>query len=248
MADEQPNTPSADAQPSDAPVDEPRSDEQTEESSPGWWQRLFNRRPAPETADASRDDKPADGDASKLSLSQEELERRIQAETDRREAKRAQEARLARKRELREKDPWAFAEEDRKEEQTQQQNDGVQQFFLQIGGAHDRAAIDPIVEVLPKAERERIFSLDGAGSGLEGRKLLVTESLKALEKHWKAEGAKDAESKLRRNQAFRKQVFSEFRGGSTEPDLLPGTPSSVGESGDAAVSALFRQHYGYGSG
>jgi|SRR5580765_27820 len=245
MQPEQENTSSVDAQTSDAPEAEPRSDEQAEGSSPGWWQRLFNRRSAPETNEASGDDKPAGGDASKLSLNQEELERRIQAETDRREAKRAQEARAARKRELREKDPWAYVEEERKEEQLQSQNDGVQQFFMQIGGAHDRAAIDPIVEALPRAERDRIFALQGAGQGLEGRKLVVAESLKALEKHWKAEGEKQAEARLRRNQAFRKQVLSEARGGITEPELLP---ASSGSSADKQVSEIFRDFYGIGKG
>jgi hypothetical protein len=242
MQPEQPNTPSEDAQPSDAPVEEPRSDEQTEGSSPGWWQRLFNRRPAQETTEASGDDKPAAGDASKLSLSQEELERRIQAETDRREAKRAQEARAARRRELRDKDPFAYAEEERKEEQLQSQGEGVQQFFLQIGGAHDRAAIDPLVEALPKAERDRILAMDGAGRGLEGRKLLVSESLKALEKHWKAEGEKQAEARLRRNSAFRKQVLSEARSGTVEPELLPAfnAPSAA----DKKVADILRDFYG----
>jgi len=245
MQPEQPNTSSVDAQTSDAP-EEPRSDEQAEGSSPGWWQRLFNRRPTQETSDASGDDKPADGDASKtLSLNQEELERRIQAETDRREAKRAQEAKIARKRELREKDPWAFAEEDRKEEQLASQGEGVQQFFMQIGGAHDRATLDPLVEALPQSERERIFALQGAGHGLEGRKLVVSESLKALEKHWKAEGEKQAEARLRRNQAFRKQVLSEARGGITEPELLP---AASGASADKQVSDIFREYYGIGKG
>lgn len=242
MQPEQPNTPSVDAQPSDATAAEPRSDEQAEESSPGWWQRLFNRRPAPEATDASGDDKPANGDASKLSLNQEELERRIQAETDRREAKRAQEARAARRRELRDKDPFAFAEEERKEEQLQSQGEGVQQFFLQIGGAHDRAAIDPLVEALPQAERDRILAMDGAGRGLEGRKLLVSESLKALEKHWKAEGEKQAEARLRRNSAFRKQVLSEARGGTVEPELLPAF--NAPSASDKKVADILRDYYG----
>jgi hypothetical protein len=98
-----------------------------------------------------------------------------------------------------------------------------------------------VVELLPQEERDRILKLDGAGTGLEGRKLVVKESLRALEKHWRAEGAKEAEVKLRRNTAFRKQVLAEFRGGAVEPELLPG---SSGSAADATVSALLRGHYG----
>lgn len=245
MQPEQPNTPSTDVQASDAQVAEPRSDEPSEESSPGWWQRLFNRRPAAESAPEAQDDKSSEPASNTLSLSPDELERRIQAETDRREAKRNAEARARTKRELREKDPWAYAQMDREEEQTQQQTAGVQEFFSNIGTAHDRVAIDPLVLALPEQEQKRILAIEGAGAGLEGRKLVVTESLKALEKHWRAEGAKEAETRLRRNQAFRKQVFSEFRGSTTEPDLLPGRAAASSDA-DETVSALLRTHYRLG--
>jgi hypothetical protein len=49
--------------------------------------------------------------------------------------------------------------------------------------------------------------------------------------------------KLRKNSAFRKQVFSEFRGGVVEPELLPGSASSAA---DETVSALLRSRYGFG--
>jgi hypothetical protein len=247
MADEQPNTPSQDAQAPDVGSPEPStSDEPKEGSSPGWWQRLFNRQPAQEAGPDDGGEQATPGGASKqLTLSEEELQRRVQAEADRRDYDRQQRQKAERKRELREKDPWAYAEEDRKEEQLASQSEGVQQFFMQIGGAHDRAAIDPIVEALPKAERERIFALEGAGHGLEGRKLVVAESLKALEKHWKAEGEKQAEARLRRNQAFRKQVLSEARGGIAEPELLP---AASGAAADKQMSDIFRDYYGIGKG
>lgn len=246
MSDEQPNTPSADVQASDAAAAEPRSEEQ-EGSSPGWWQRLFGRGTAPQEAQNESQDTASAGAASKpLSFTEEELERRIQAETDRREAKRNAEARAKAKRELRDKDPFAYADLERTEEQVQDQTVGVQQFFANIGTAHDRIAIDPLVQRLPEAERNRILAIEGAGAGLEGRKLVVTESLKALEKHWRAEGAKEAEAKLRRNSAFRKQVFSEFRGSTPEPELLPGRASESSDA-DETVSALLRTHYRLGT-
>jgi hypothetical protein len=180
-----------------------------------------------------------------LTLTEDELQRRIQAETDRRESKRLQEARVQQRRELRDKDPWAYAEEERKAEQVQHSTGQLEQFLAGIGTEHDRVSIDPVIEVLPRAERERILKLENAGRGLEGRKLVVTEALKALEKHWKAEGEKAAEGKLRRNPAFRKQVLSEARGGVVEPELL--SAASGSSDADKTVSDLLRNRYGIGS-
>jgi hypothetical protein len=206
---------------------------------------MFHRRgDAEESEREPAEAEKSEEASSKLVLTETELERRIQAETDRREYKRQAEARAKQKRELRDKDPWAYAEQERKDEELATGTNHQQQFIQMLGAEHDKASLDPLVEVLPAAERERIFAIEGAGRGLEGRRLVVKESLKALEKHWKAEGAKDAEAKLRRNPAFRKQVLSESRGSVQEPELLP----SVGGASEAdkTVSALLRSHYRLG--
>jgi hypothetical protein len=246
MADEQPNTPSADVSAVDAPASEQSSDQPVEASSkesPSWWQRISRRLPVGREPEPEGEDSTQSADQpSKLVLSQEELDRRVQAETDRREAKRAQEARARARKELRDSDPWQYAEQERQEEQLGQTNEQLVQFFSNVGTEHDRYAIDPVVELLPQTERERIMKMENAGRGLEGRKLVVKESLKALEKQWKAEGAKDAERKLRSNPAFRKQVLSEIRGSTVEPDLLPSYGSSP-STADQTVSALLRKHY-----
>lgn len=244
MADE-PNTPSTEASVADAPASEPSSEPQAESSreTPSWWQRITRRQPvAREPEPEAEDSSEAEGASGKLVLSQEELDRRVQAETDRREAKRMAEVRARQRKELRDKDPWAYAEEERKAEQEYESNTHVQSFLQGLSGQHDRVTIDPLMERLPDSERERILKMEGAGAGIQGRKLLVTEAMKALEKHWKAEGAKDAERKLRSNPAFRKQVLSEIRGGAVEPDLLPAYGSSA-SAADQTVSALLRRHY-----
>jgi len=241
MADEQPNTPSEGALSPDVVVSAPASDESREASSPSWWQRMFNRRPAQESADADEEQPQPGSTSARLSLTQEELDRRVQAETDRREAKRAADQRVAERRKLRDEDPWAFAEQERQAEQSQQQDAGLAQFFSNIGSQHDRIAIDPLMDALPLAERQRIMQIQGAGAGLEGRKLVVGEALKSLEKHWKAQGEKEAEGKLRRNQAFRKQVLNEARRGFVDPELLPAYSASAA---DQKVSDILRGHYG----
>jgi len=241
MQPEQPNTPSVDAQPPDAAAAEPTSDEPKEGSSPGWWQRLFNRRAAQETESDGGETESNAGASKPLTLTQEELDRRIQSETDRREAKRAAEQRAAERRKLRDEDPWAFAEQERQAEKTVEQDTQLTTFFSQVGLEHDRHSIDPLMEVLPVAERQRIMNLEGAGRGLAGRKLVVQEALKSLEKHWKSQGEREAESKLRRNSAFRKQVLAESRGMAVEPELLPAIGTSAA---DRKVTEILKDYYG----
>jgi hypothetical protein len=188
------------------------------------------------------------GTSATVNLTQEELDRRIQAETDRREARRqqmtAQQQQFESRRKLRDEDPYAYAEQERQAEARQQYDQNFNSILGQVGVQHDRAVIDPIVLSLSESERNRIMAIEGAGVGLEGRKLVVSESLKALEKQWKADGARAAEARLRKNPAFRKQVFGEQRGSQPEPDLLPASGGSSGEDGD--VSNILRRSLGRG--
>jgi len=243
MADEQPtNTPSEDVPSSDAQASSPDSDKpEGQSSAPPWWRRMFSRRGDEETTDESADSDKASTSSPAVTLTQEELDRRVQAETDRREARRLQAERVKARRELRDQDPWQYAEQERKEEEAAMSGAQVQQFLSNVGVEHDRVAIDPLFFALPKSEQERIQKLEGAGQGLVGRKLVVTESLKALEKHWKAEGQKEAERKLRANPSFRKQVLAESRGQTVEPDLVP---ALSGSEADQTVSGLLRGYYG----
>jgi hypothetical protein len=244
MADEQPNSPSTESSAEgEAQASAPTSEQPTEEaSSPSWWQRLLGRRqPREQEPSESDGESAASAESAKLVLTQEELDRRVQAETDRREAKRATDARVRERRELRDKDPWAYAERDRQAEQAQDAEMAQMQFLGAVGVEHDKVSIDPLMEQLPLQERQRILAIEGAGRGLDGRKLVVTEAMKALEKHWKAEGARDAEKKLRGNQAFRKQVLAEARGQTPEPELVNGIGRS--STADQTVSALLRRHY-----
>jgi hypothetical protein len=241
MADEQPNIPSEGAQTPDGATPEPVSDESREGSSPGWWQRLFSRRPAQEARTEDGEPGAAGGTSESSKPTQEDLERRIQSEVDRREAQRAAREKIEQRKRLRDEDPFAYAQQEREAEQAAQQHAGVTDFFANVGSQHDRIAIDPLMESLPAQERERIMKIEGAGRGLEGRKLVVNEALKALEKRWKAEGEREAEGRLRRNQAFRKQVLAEGRGSFQEPELLP---AFSGSATDRKVSDLLRNYYG----
>jgi hypothetical protein len=217
------------------------SSEQSRPASRTFLQRLFRNGRGSQELEPEEQPEPEPQTSSAITLTQEELDRRIQAETDRREAKRATQASAERRRKLRDEDPWAFAEEERKAEQIAHLDQQNGEILGNIGATHDRFTVDPVVLALPQAERNRIMAIEGAGLGLEGRKLIVEEGLKALEKHWKAEGAKDAEDKLRRNPAFRKQVLNEFRRGMSEPEFIgSGAPSA----NDKNVSNLLRGQLG----
>jgi hypothetical protein len=238
---EQPTPPAEQA--STEPASELASEPEAERVSapPKWWQRLMGRREEPEPEAAEPE---PSAETQKLVLNEQELERRIQAETDRREAKRLRDAKAAERRKLRDEDPWKYAEEERKAEEVAASDAGIMQLFANVGVEHDKVTIDPIFVKLPESERERILKLEGAGRGLEGRKLIVDETLKALEKHWKAEGARDAEARLRRNSAFRKQVLAEIRGDVPEPELLPSGPPSNGRTSSQEVNDMLRRQIG----
>lgn len=199
------------------------SPEQTDEHpSPSWWNTLTSKLSGRrgEEAAPSAEEPTAESELQTRTLSNEEIARLVQSEADRREALRNKEARDAERKRLRDEDPYEYAEQERLAEAQQAQNAQLGEFFQNIGRLHDSATLVPLMDALDEKERQRLLALPGAGDGVEGRKLLTTEAMKALEKQWRAEGAKDAEAKLRRNQTFRKQLMSEF-GGSSEPEVVP---------------------------
>ena len=211
------------------------SETQRAPASQSFLQRLFRGRGS---QDAETQDQAETAERPEITLTQQELDRRVQAETDRRESRRIESARAAERRRLRDEDPWAYAEQDRQAETVHQTDAQVTALYAQISATHDRYALDPLVQALPPEEAKRILAMQGAGTGLDGRKLIVEEGLKSLQKHWKEEGQKEAEQKLRRNPAFRKQVLGEFRRGSVEPEYIgSGAPSAA----DKDMSNILRQ-------
>lgn len=230
------------AAPASAPVQE------ESEKRPSWWARLVRQgnREAEPPSDGQEKEPAAAGGSSGRTVTDAELQRLVQAEADRRENKRREQAQAEEKRRLRDTDPYQYAQQERQQEelaaQRAESEQAMTQFMANIGTHHDRVAIDPIVLSLDETERNRIMKLEGAGVGLDGRRLVVEESLKALEKKWKAEGAAEAEARLRRNSTFRKQVYAEHRGREPEPDLLPASQGRGTD--DESVSGIMRRFYG----
>jgi hypothetical protein len=231
---ETPAEPSAASPASEAGAAEPSP-------QPGFFERIFKvpGRRSPSEPASTPDPEPAataptpaaatrplgelsDAELDELVGSDPRLQRRVQAETDRREARRKADADAEARKKLRREDPYAYAEADEQAEQQHTQQQAWAETFSTFGKQHDEAVLDPLVLALPKAEQERILGLEGAGVGLPGRQLVVREALKALEAHWKAEGKKDAEAHLRKNPAFIKQVLRTGREETDEPEQVSG--------------------------
>lgn len=157
----------------------------------------------------------------KLEFTEEEFEqqvqRRAQAETDRRAAVRAQREEADRLRKLREEDPYQYAEEHAKQEALAQQQGSQRQFLGQVVTAYDQHTLDPIREALPAKERAALEAQIAKLDPLEGRKAFTTGALKALEQHWRA----DERQKLRKNPAVLKQVVLGTRDDDDEPEPVP---------------------------
>jgi hypothetical protein len=247
MTNDNQTAPSAPAQQPDVaatpqPSSEPAREESTEDRS--WWQRLRLGRRADDQAVSQADQEAAQAaQASSRTVSQEELDRLVQSETDRRESRRMQQAAAEHRRRLRDEDPYAYAEQERQQEQLVGAQEQQQAFYNQVEQVYDRAYLDKVMHLLEPDEQQAVLSSfpDKTVLGLDNRRRMLDEALKTLEKKWRAAGARDAEAKLRRNQSFRKQVWSEFRGGVAEPELMPahGGPPS----GDD-VSSLLRRSIG----
>src|SRR5215467_7289945 len=138
MQPQQPADPSSTQAPVDAAPPEVAS-EQTEgtEQSPPWWRRMWRGRGEAQGSEDAQEP-PAGSQSSNVTLSQEEFDRRVQAETDRREHRRQQQAQEAERRKLRDEDPWAYAEQDRQAEQTAGANLQVANMFAAVGAEFDK--------------------------------------------------------------------------------------------------------------
>lgn len=258
MQPEQPNPAAADAVESEV-----RSDEASEQPTSSGWHNLFGLLPGKkpttdQVAEGTSTDEQTGTQAPStktLTLSQEDLERRVQAETDRREAKRQKDA-VARQEQERlaaidrkldptspDFDPYAGAEERAAVQAAEKTNEQFVGLLQSVSQQHDSATLDVVMGALPKTEQDRILKLEGAGVGLEGRKLIVSEGLKALEKRWRAEGQRAAEAHLREDGIFRKQVFAEHRDEVEEPELLPANGAS-NRSGDPFINMILDDYDG----
>jgi hypothetical protein len=182
--------------------------------------------------------------------SREEEERRVQAEVDRRAARaqkqQAQQTRAQQRAVLEQQEREARQTDVYKATELREQLDAMaaqEQFVAGLVGAYDQSTLDPLVSALPEAERGALLS--DAPTGMEGRKALVEKAVQAI----KAQGAREAEAKLRKSAAFRKQVLADWRRGAhgeddspDEPELVASGVGTNGHRGGPTMNDWLRSH------
>lgn len=128
-------------------------------------------------------------------------------------------------------DTWALGEIAAKElaEQEARQNDPIPH----VATMYDATVLHPILAALPEADEKRIVG-DGI-VGLDGRQRAVQAALAVIVERARAEGAKDAEARIRRNPAVLKQVVLAERAEREEPDLVPGAGTVRSRTPDDAI-------------
>jgi hypothetical protein len=192
------------------------------------------------------------------SLTQAEFDRAVQAEVDRRNAKfqreegerrrrAALEAQREQDRQLRENDPYAYAE---RMKQREQENEALQKQLEQTHGLlsstvtdYDRIVLDPLLTAVPAQERQKI--LQEISDGLPGRGEAAIKSLKVLERHWQQQGEARARQRLMSDQSFVKEVLARYGGQRQEPEHVPAR-AAPGPSGGRDMNSLLRQMAGRG--
>jgi hypothetical protein len=161
-----------------------------------------------------------------VTLTPDEIQRRIQSEADRllarRQKEEAEKAKREREVELRRTNPFEYARLKESEEQellaAQTETKRLTEMIGTQLTMYDRNILDPLVSALPEKLRKDVIS---AEEGIPGRKATVTNTIKALRSHWMAEGRASAKSDLMKDQTFIKEVLARFGTPSPEPEPTP---------------------------
>lgn len=179
------------------------------------------------TPQRQREQKPDAPATTDRPLTQEEFNRAVQAETDRRLEKwNREQARARQEREekaLRQNDPYAYAKlmEEREAENTrlQQQLEATTTFATGQVRQYDTMVLDPLLSALSDGERKRI--LTNVPAGIPGRGQVASEAIKTLRREAHAQGMASARKALMQDQAFIKEVLARYGGIRQEPDSNP---------------------------
>ena len=189
-----------------------------------------------------------------LTLTRDEVRRAAQSLKDREIAaqnerdqtlaqRRAQAAQIAELKELADPDtgdPDRLAEAVRKllgeqdvvASQMERQNE-ILSHVKEVGTSYDNQIIFPLLDMLPQAVRDKLEQDAPAELvGLPYRAWVFKNALEKLREQWTTGAQKQAEQRLRGNDAFKKQVLSDARGGLPEPELIEAAAHSNGASND----------------
>lgn len=239
--------PASEAPSSPAPAETPApelSDAQRQDANRRLMDRLVRtgrkddgQPSAPAPAEASRQPAPRTEPEADFvpPKTRAEYERGIQAEVDRRAAKaqRDAEAKAKKDQERWELDNDQPAVIERRRQELAQEDQQAQQaqvasaFTADLQAKYDRAVLDPLFLELPEATQQSILKSNPfQGDTLKQRQDITKATLAALKKQYKAEGAREAETKLRANPALIKQQLVDLRDETDEPVTVSGAASN----------------------
>ncbi len=165
-----------------------------------------------------------------VTLTRKELEERLNAEANRREALRLAKEERTRRKLVRDSDPIQFAEEERQREATEEAQQANLAQLQQYFNAYDQHTLLPLLNRLPADVRQALAEeLGGGVEGLEGRQRLVDGGLDkweaAIRADERAKAARGLRSTIRENPAARKQALL------AEADEAPAPDPEVGGFG-----------------
>lgn len=172
-----------------------------------------------------------------LTLTEEELARRIQGEVDRREQRRAASERQKQLKDLRDENPIEYA---RQTERVEQEQEAIARKAAEVHGLtqqFDASMLGPVMTKLDEKERAEAYK-DLPDDPYKARTHLIDKGIALLVK--KAEAT--AEKRLRESPAFRKQLLAELRTNMNEPDAIEGQPSPNG--GKVDMNFIMRRQAG----
>lgn len=185
-----------------------------------------------------------------LTMTPEQFQRSVQAETDRRLAKEkaTEQARRAREEEqyLRRNDPLEYvrrieAQEEAQQASSQRQQEAVRLLEQQLHH-YDRGVLDTLVGALPEKARQSILKSTNP-EGIQGRADVAKASLKALQQYWQHQGRESARSQLMKDPTFVKEILARHGGSPGEVDPTPALPPSAAgrrPTGNDSVNAWMR--------
>jgi hypothetical protein len=139
-----------------------------------------------------RQERPGAGagaaDSEQVTLSRAQLAEFVNGEVNRREAKKLAEADRARRRQLREADPIAYADEDREREAVEEAQAAQRERMGQSLAYYDQHTMLPFLNSLPPEIVEQLRQETGGGvEGLEGREALIARGRTLLEERIRAD-------------------------------------------------------------
>lgn len=173
-------------------------------------------------------------------VTEQELQRLVQGETDRREAKHRNDERIRTERELREKDPYKYAQlvaqREKDEEEEKGRTSTISQAVNENVSTYDRQVLDPLFLAVPEGD-ERTAIERGIGEHPEGPLVGRGEAAKKLieliRKQGRSEGESEARRKLVNDDSFVKEILTRRGGQRAEPEVV----SPVGAAQRGAGSA-----------